>query len=91
MVILGVIEVLVDCIMGLVFFGDEVVLIELFYDCYLLMVWWVGGILVCVWVILLYWLLDKVVLVVVFLDKMKVVFLNNFMNLMVKVFFDDEF
>lgn len=89
MVTSGATEALADCIMALVSPGDEVVLIEPLYDCYLPMVRQAGGIPVRVRVTPPHWSLDRAALTAAFSDKTKAVLLNNPMNPTAKVFCDE--
>lgn len=90
MVTSGATEALADCIMALVSPGDEVVLIEPLYDCYLPMVRQAGGIPVRVRVTPPHWSLDRAALTAAFSDKTKAVLLNNPMNPTAKVFSDED-
>jgi aspartate/methionine/tyrosine aminotransferase len=90
MVTSGATEALADCIFALVSPGDEVVLIEPLYDCYLPLVKQAGGIPVRVRVTPPHWSLDEDALRAAFSDKTKAVLINNPMNPTAKVFSDDE-
>ncbi|MGX1496340.1 N-succinyldiaminopimelate aminotransferase [Labrenzia sp. MBR-25] len=90
MVTSGATEALADCIFALVSPGDEVVLIEPLYDCYLPLVKQAGGIPVRVRVTPPNWSLDADALRAAFSDKTKAVLINNPMNPTAKVFSDDE-
>ncbi len=86
----GATEALADCILALVSPGDEVVLIEPLYDCYLPIVKRAGGVPVRVRVTPPEWQLDRQALQNAFSDKTKAILLNNPMNPTAKVFSDDE-
>ncbi len=86
----GATEALSDCIMALVAPGDEVVLIEPLYDCYLPLVERAGGIAVRVRVTPPHWHLDESALRAAFSEKTKAVLINNPMNPTAKVFSDAE-
>lgn len=86
----GATEALADCILALVSPGDEVVLIEPLYDCYLPIVKRAGGVPVRVRVTPPGWQLDRQALQNAFSDKTKAILLNNPMNPTAKVFSDDE-
>lgn len=86
----GATEALSDCIMSLVSPGDEVVLIEPLYDCYLPLVERAGGIAVRVRVEPPHWNLDEAALSAAFSDRTKAVLINNPMNPTAKVFSDAE-
>ncbi|WP_417710904.1 aminotransferase [Roseibium aggregatum] len=90
MVTSGATEALADCIFALVSPGDEVVLIEPLYDCYLPLVKQAGGIPVRVRVTPPNWSLDADALRAAFSDKTKAVLINNPMNPTAKVFSDEE-
>lgn len=90
MVTSGATEALADCILGLVEPGDEVVLIEPLYDCYLPLVRRAGGIPKLVRVEPPKWELDRDALANAFSDKTKLLILNNPMNPSAKVFDRDE-
>lgn len=90
MVTSGATEALADCIMALVSPGDEVVLIEPLYDCYLPMVRQAGGIPVRVRVTPPHWSLDRAALTAAFSDRTKAVLLNNPMNPTAKVFSGED-
>ncbi|GAB2183259.1 aminotransferase [Roseibium sp. LAB1] len=90
MVTSGATEALADCIFALVSPGDEVVLIEPLYDCYLPLVKQAGGIPVRVRVTPPNWTLDEDALRAAFSDKTKAVLINNPMNPTAKVFSDKE-
>ena len=90
MVTSGATEALADCIFALVSPGDEVVLIEPLYDCYLPLVKQAGGIPVRVRVTPPNWSLDAEALKAAFSDKTKAVLINNPMNPTAKVFSDEE-
>ncbi|MES0810744.1 aminotransferase [Roseibium sp. SCPC15] len=86
----GATEALADCIFALVSPGDEVVLIEPLYDCYLPLVKQAGGIPVRVRVTPPHWDLDKTALRAAFSSKTKAVLINNPMNPTAKVFSEAE-
>ena len=86
----GATEALVDCIMALVDPGDEVVLIEPLYDCYLPLVKRAGGIPVPVRVTPPHWELDADALKAAFSAKTKAMLINNPMNPTAKVFSLEE-
>lgn len=86
----GATEALADCILALVSPGDEVVLIEPLYDCYLPMVLRAGAIPVRVRVTPPHWTLDRAALAAAFTHKTKAVLLNNPMNPAAKVFSNEE-
>ncbi|MCX2722192.1 aminotransferase [Roseibium salinum] len=86
----GATEALADCILALVSPGDEVVLIEPLYDCYLPLVKRAGGVPVRVRVTPPEWALDRNALEAAFSDKTKAVLLNNPMNPTAKVFSEGE-
>ncbi|MES0882875.1 aminotransferase [Roseibium sp. SCP14] len=86
----GATEALADCIFALVSPGDEVVLIEPLYDCYLPLVQQAGGIPVRVRVTPPHWDLDKAALRAAFSSRTKAVLINNPMNPTAKVFSEDE-
>jgi len=90
MVTSGATEALADCIFALVSPGDEVVLIEPLYDCYLPLVKQAGGIPVRVRVTPPNWSLDAEALKAAFSDRTKAVLINNPMNPTAKVFSDEE-
>jgi len=86
----GATEALSDCMAGLIEPGDEVVLIEPLYDCYLPLVRRAGGTPRLVRVTPPDWRLDEGALAAAFGPKTKAVLLNNPMNPAAKVFTDDE-
>ncbi|CTQ51598.1 hypothetical protein LP7551_00110 [Roseibium album] len=86
----GATEALADCIFALVSPGDEVVLIEPLYDCYLPLVKRAGGIPIKVRVAPPDWHLDPEALGAAFSDKTKAILINNPMNPTAKVFSDAE-
>ena len=90
MVTSGATEALADCILALVEPGDEVVLIEPLYDCYLPLVKQAGGTPVRVRVTPPNWALDEDALRAAFSDKTKAILINNPMNPTAKVFSDKE-
>lgn len=90
MITSGATEALADCIFALVSPGDEVVLIEPLYDCYLPLVKQAGGVPVRVRVTPPNWELDEPALRAAFSAKTKAVLINNPMNPTAKVFSDTE-
>jgi len=90
MVASGATEVLTGCIFGLIEPGDEVVLIEPLYDCYLPIIRRAGGIPKMVRVEPPNWTLPREELAAAFTDKTKLILLNNPMNPAAKVFTDSE-
>ena len=90
MVTSGATEALSDCIAGLIEPGDEVVLIEPLYDCYLPLVMRGGAIPRLVRVTPPDWGLDAEALAAAFTPKTKAILLNNPMNPAARVFNEDE-
>ncbi|MCV0429207.1 MAG: aminotransferase [Roseibium sp.] len=86
----GATEALADCIFALVSPGDEVVLIEPLYDCYLPLVKQAGGVPVRVRVTPPHWDLDPDALRAAFSEKTKAILINNPMNPTAKVFTESE-
>ncbi|MBD1545153.1 aminotransferase [Roseibium aggregatum] len=86
----GATEALADCLVALVEPGDEVILIEPLYDCYLPMVKRAGGIPVRLRVTPPEWALDLDALERAFNDRTKAILINNPMNPTAKVFSDEE-
>lgn len=86
MVTSGATEALADCLMALVEPGDEVLLIEPLYDCYLPLVKRAGGVPVRLRVTPPEWALDLKALEAAFTERTKAVLLNNPMNPAAKVF-----
>ncbi|WP_298965414.1 aminotransferase [uncultured Roseibium sp.] len=86
----GATEALADCIFALISPGDEVVLIEPLYDCYLPLVRQAGGIPVRVRVTPPNWALNEAALREAFSEKTKAILINNPMNPTAKVFSDAE-
>jgi N-succinyldiaminopimelate aminotransferase len=86
MVTSGATEALCDAILALVAPGDEVVLIEPLYDCYLPMVRQAGGVPKLVRVTPPGWELDADALAAAFTDRTKAIVLNTPMNPAGKVF-----
>ncbi|MEJ8473864.1 aminotransferase [Roseibium algae] len=86
----GATEALTDCIMSLVEPGDEVILIEPLYDCYLPLVKRAGGIPVRLRVTPPSWSLDLEALDAAFTAKTKAILINNPMNPTAKVFSEAE-
>ena len=90
MVTSGATEALADCLFALVEPGDEVVLIEPLYDCYLPIVRRAGAVYRTVRVEPPDWALPRDELEAAFSDKTKLLLLNNPMNPTAKVFDLDE-
>jgi aspartate/methionine/tyrosine aminotransferase len=90
MVTSGATEALGDAILALVSPGDEVVLIEPLYDCYLPMVRLAGGIPRLVRITPPGWEIDREALAAAFSDRTKAIILNTPMNPAGKVFSEDE-
>lgn len=90
MVASGATEVLTGCMFGLIEPGDEVVLIEPLYDCYLPIIRRAGGVPKMVRIEPPDWTLPRDALRAAFSDKTKLILLNNPMNPAAKVFTDDE-
>ena len=86
----GATEALSDCMAGLIVPGDEVVLIEPLYDCYLPLVRRAGGIPRLVRLTPPDWTLDRQALAAAFGPKTKAILINNPMNPAAKVFSRDE-
>jgi len=86
----GATEALSDCMAALIEPGDEVVLIEPLYDCYLPLVKRAGGVPRLVRVTPPDWRLDADLLAAAFGPKTKAILLNNPMNPAAKVFGDEE-
>lgn len=86
----GATEAISDCITALISPGDEVVLIEPLYDCYLPLVLRAGATPRLVRVTPPDWRLDADALAAAFGPKTKAVLFNNPMNPAAKVFSDDE-
>ncbi|MEP4031920.1 aminotransferase [Roseibium polysiphoniae] len=86
----GATEALNDCILALVEPGDEVILIEPLYDCYLPLVKRAGGIPVRLRVTPPSWSLDLAALEAAFTEKTKAILINNPMNPAAKVFSEEE-
>lgn len=86
----GATEAISDCINALVEPGDEVVLIEPLYDCYLPLVEHAGGVVRSIRMTPPNWILDLDALEAVFSDKTKLLLLNNPHNPAGKVFSKDE-
>jgi len=82
----GATEALADCLMALINPGDEVVLLEPLYDCYLPLVLRAGGIPKFVRLDPPHWELNEDRLRSAFSSKTKLVLLNNPMNPTGKVF-----
>ncbi len=90
MVTSGATEALCDAVLALVAPGDEVVLIEPLYDCYLPMVRQAGGIPKLVRIAPPYWRIDPDELAAAFSDRTKAILINTPMNPAGKVFTRDE-
>lgn len=86
----GATELLSACFLSLIEPGDEVVLIEPLYDCYLPMVRRAGGVAKLVRVTPPDWELPQTALAEAFSDKTKLLVLNSPMNPTGKVFDADE-
>ena len=86
----GATEALSDCIMALVEPGDEVVLIEPLYDCYLPTVERAGATARLVRLVPPDWRLDPEALAAAFGPRTKAILLNNPHNPAAKVFTEDE-
>ena len=86
----GATEALSDCMAGLIVPGDEVVLIEPLYDCYLPLVRRAGGVPRLVRVTPPDWTLDGETLAAAFGPKTKAILINNPMNPAAKVFSREE-
>ena len=90
MVTSGATEALADCMLALIEPGDEVVLIEPLYDCYLPMVRRAGGVPKLVRIEPPNWELPRDALAEAFSDKTKLILLNSPHNPAAKVFSQDE-
>ena len=90
MVTSGATEALADCLMGLIEPGDEVVLIEPLYDCYLPMIRRAGALARPVRIEPPDWELPREALAQAFSPRTKLILLNNPMNPAAKVFTRDE-
>ena len=90
MVASGATEVLTGCMLGLIEPGDEVVLIEPLYDCYLPIIKRAGGVPKMVRIEPPDWTLPREALAAAFSGKTKLILLNNPMNPAAKVFTNDE-
>jgi N-succinyldiaminopimelate aminotransferase len=86
----GATEALAACLLGLINPGDEVVLFEPLYDCYLPMVKLAGGIPKFVRLDPPHWTIDPEKLKSAFSDKTKLVLMNSPMNPTGKVFSVEE-
>ncbi|WP_169569228.1 aminotransferase [Sneathiella limimaris] len=86
----GATEALADCLMAFINPGDEVVLLEPLYDCYLPLVLRAGGIPKFVRLDPPHWDLEEERLRAAFSEKTKLVLLNNPMNPTGKVFTIEE-
>ncbi|MBT4934678.1 MAG: aminotransferase [Rhodospirillaceae bacterium] len=90
MVTSGATEAIADCLLGLINPGDEVVMIEPLYDCYLPMVQRAGGIAKLARIEPPDWTLPRQQLEEAFSDKTKLILLNSPHNPAGKVFDADE-
>lgn len=86
----GATEALADSLIALLEPGDEVILIEPLYDCYLPLVKRAGGIPVRLRVTPPHWRLDLEALAGAFSENTKAILINNPMNPAAKVFSEDE-
>ena len=86
----GATEAIADCLLALVEPGDEVILIEPLYDCYLPMVKRAGGTPVRVRVTPPEWKLDLDALGRAVTPRTKAILINNPMNPAAKVFSEEE-
>jgi N-succinyldiaminopimelate aminotransferase len=90
MVTSGATEAIADCMLALIEPGDEVVLIEPLYDCYLPMVRRAGGVPKLVRIEPPNWELPRDALAAAFSDKTKLILLNSPHNPAAKVFSENE-
>ncbi len=90
MVTSGATEALADCFMGLIEPGDEVVLIEPLYDCYLPMIRRAGAVPKLVRIEPPDWALPREALMAAFSERTKLILLNTPHNPAAKVFGDDD-
>ncbi|MAH83545.1 MAG: aminotransferase [Rhodospirillaceae bacterium TMED8] len=90
MVTSGATEALADCMLALIEPGDEVVLIEPLYDCYLPMVRRAGGVPRLVRIDPPHWELPRDALRNAFSEKTKLILLNTPHNPAAKVYTEDE-
>ncbi len=86
----GATEALSDCIMALLNAGDEAIIIEPFYDCYLPQIEQTGATVRAVSVTPPDWTLSEEALRAVFNEKTKAIILNTPMNPASKVFTSEE-
>jgi N-succinyldiaminopimelate aminotransferase len=86
----GATEALADIFTAIIEPGDEIVVIEPLYDCYLPMIRRAGGIPKLVRVTPPHWELDTEALAAAFSAKTKAILINNPMNPAAKVFTRDE-
>jgi N-succinyldiaminopimelate aminotransferase len=86
----GATEALSDIFTALIEPGDEIVVIEPLYDCYLPLIRRAGGIPKLVRVTPPLWELDRDALAAAFSDRTKAILINNPMNPAAKVFTRDE-
>jgi N-succinyldiaminopimelate aminotransferase len=90
MVTSGATEALLDCFLGLLNEGDEAIILEPFYDCYVPQIKMAGGIPKFVRLEAPEWKLNEAALRAAFSDKTKLIVLNTPMNPAAKVFTRDE-
>lgn len=90
MVTSGATEAIADILMALVEPGDEVVVIEPLYDCYLPMIRRAGGVAKAVRIAPPEWHLSPTELAAAFSERTKLILLNNPMNPAAKVFTGEE-
>ena len=90
MVTSGATEALAACLFALIEPGDEVILIEPLYDCYLPIVRRAGGVPVLVRIEPPDWSLPRAALAAAFSERTKLILLNTPMNPSAKVFDRDE-
>jgi N-succinyldiaminopimelate aminotransferase len=90
MVTSGATEALLDCFLGLLNEGDEAIVLEPFYDCYVPQIQMAGGIPKFVRLEAPEWKLNEATLRAAFSDKTKLIVLNTPMNPAAKVFTRDE-
>ncbi|MEZ5841496.1 MAG: aminotransferase [Hyphomicrobiales bacterium] len=86
MVTSGATEALTDCLLALIEPGDEVVLFEPLYDCYLPIVRLAGGVPKFVRLAPPHWRVERAALEAAFSDKTKLVVVNNPLNPAGKVY-----
>ncbi|HOV03564.1 MAG TPA: aminotransferase [Hyphomicrobiales bacterium] len=90
MVTSGATEALTDCLLALIEPGDEVVLFEPLYDCYLPIVRLAGGVPKFVRLTPPEWKVDRAALEAAFSDKTKLIVVNNPLNPAGKVYPREE-